>query len=63
MYHKGMSGWVEYHPGTKSWSYKLKWIITTEHQEGAATEAEAVLELKRTIDILMQNATTMRSVD
>lgn len=62
--HKGCHGWVEYHPGTKMWSYKLKWQTTFTHRELAPTEAEAVLELKASIDALISGgSTTARTVD
>lgn len=62
--HKGMHGWVEYHPVTKTWTYQLKWTTLTTHTGSATTEADAVLELKTSIDTLISaDASRMRTVD
>ena len=61
--YKGMHGWVEYHPGTRTWSYRLKTLVTFTHEGDTRTEAEAVLELKRAIDILTATNSTTRSID
>lgn len=63
VFHKGMHGWVEYHPGTKSWTYKLKYHFRFENKGTANTEAEAVLALKSTIDTLSGGGTSVWSVD
>lgn len=62
-YHKGMHGWVEYHPSTKTWTYTLKLQITTVHKETLDTEAEAVLQLKRAIEIAIGGGVSIRSID
>lgn len=62
--HKGMHGWVEYHPSTKTWSYSIKWQTTFTHMGEAAKEAEAVLELKTAIDVLSTGGlATVRSIE
>lgn len=64
MYHKGLSGWVEYHPGTKTWSFKLKFTTINSTLGDTDTEAEAVLALKTAIDTLLSvEGAIIRSVD
>jgi hypothetical protein len=60
--YKGMHGWVEYHPSTKTWSYKMRFETRFTHEGEARTEAEAVLELKVAIDVL-SNSSRNRSID
>jgi hypothetical protein len=60
--YKGMHGWVEYHPSTKSWTYRLRFETKFTHEGEARTEAEAVLELKCAIDILASSARN-KSID
>lgn len=61
--HKGMHGWVEYHPGTKTWTYSFKYQVTFRHTGECTSKAEAALEVKRAIDIIAGEGTSVRSVD
>jgi len=63
VHYKGMFGWVEYHPSTKSWTFTFKYQVTGTYGGMSPSEAEAVLELKRAIDIVSSGGTTIRSVD
>jgi hypothetical protein len=60
-----MCGWVEYHPSTKLWSYLIKFQITQQDSgDDHSSEAEAVLALKRVIEILARgDSNTIRSVE
>lgn len=48
--HRGLFGKIEFHPGTKVWTYILKLIYPVTHRGKAHTEAEATLELKKLMD-------------
>lgn len=61
--YKGMHGWVEYHPVSKTWTYKVKLLVTQTYEGEAPTEAEAVLEVKRVIEIVAVGGTSFRSID
>jgi hypothetical protein len=61
--HKGMHGWVEYHPGTRTWSYSMKYAIKFTLGGRTPTEAAAVLELKIAIDELAKAGSAVRSVE
>lgn len=49
--YKGMHGYVEYKPKQKIWIYKLKLQHTVTLEGEQQTEAEAVLELKKNIEL------------
>lgn len=61
--YKGHYGWVEYHPSAKTWTFRLRWLTTFTHEGETRTEAEAVLEVKRAIDILTKKDSIARSID
>jgi len=61
--YKGMHGWVEYHPVTRTWTHTVKIQSTTTLKGEAPSEAEAVLELKKVIEIAAGGGTSLRSID
>jgi hypothetical protein len=63
VFHKGMHGWVEYHPGTRTWSYKFKYEVKFSLGGQAPTEADAVLQLKIAMDDLAKGGSSIRSTD
>jgi len=63
VHHKGMFGWVEYHPSTKSWTYTIKFQVTYKHEGEMPSEAAAVLEVKRAIDSIPMTSRTVRSIE
>lgn len=63
VYHKGMFGWVEYHPGDKSWSYTVKYQTTNVYSGETVSEAAATLQVKMMIDLLIGGALPVRSIE
>jgi hypothetical protein len=63
VYHKGMYGWVEYHPSDRSWGYTVKYQTTNVFSGETISEAAAVLQVKLMIDLLAGGALPVRSVD
>lgn len=63
--HKGMHGWVEFHPSSKMWSYSFKFQTTNVAKGEMKTEAEAVLQIKTVIDLIKSGSadTSIRSID
>ena len=49
--HKGLHGWLEFHPISKLWSYTVKFLYPVTHKGKMHTEAEAELEIKKLLDL------------
>lgn len=64
VHYKGLHGYIEYHPNTRRWTFKLKLQHTVELEGEAATKDEAKLALKRQIEVAASgNNTKVRSID
>ena len=63
VHHKGMWGWVEYHPRNAQWSYSVKYQVTHTFEGEARSEAEAALQVKMMIDLLAGGFPPTRSVE
>lgn len=61
--YKGLHGWVEYHPVSKTWEFVIKLQYVQVHRGETPSEAEAVLEIKRAIEIAVGGGAPPRSVD
>jgi len=60
--YKGLHGWVEYHPATKTWQWTFKAQFTIKNGGSENTKEEAELQLKKYIDTAAVSK-NIRSVD
>ena len=63
VYHKGMKGWIEYHPRTKTWTFKLKYQVTNVFEGESTSEAAAVYEIRAMINLLTGATLPVRSIE
>lgn len=62
--HKGLHGWLEFHPVTKVWSYVVKFLYPVTHRGQVSSEAEAALEIKKLLETAAQGSNKhVRTVD
>lgn len=62
--HKGLHGFVEYHPARKLWSWTLKLVYTIKHTGEARRKEEAALEAKTLMEKVAGGTTkNVRSID
>ena len=54
VHHKGLHGFVEWHPVRKMWSYTLKLVYRIKHVGEHERKEEAILEAKKMMDIAAQ---------
>jgi len=53
VHHKGMHGYVEFHPATKLWEFKLKLLQRIVINGTAASAEEGKLRLKQKIEVAL----------
>lgn len=53
VHHKGLHGYVEYHPSSKKWTFTLKLLQRIVIKDVADSQEEAKLRLKQKIEVAL----------